>query len=328
MGELKENPNANRDLIIAVIVLFGLWGYKHFEENPIDWSAVARVIILSLLCLLFLTGIIIAIISIYRHKKQKKEEFENFLNKLRLIKETKLYSMEQISQLDEDLKELYDSPHYEKYCDEISKISDNLLKVYGELKKEEEKEKEKSRRWSQEFNLEHYFVAHSTNELPKWAKNYDKDIIKSVTEEYNKKYRKEKVEEIDEYEGKKFYFAKDLTPKEREELIELYGFKNYPFVNFDGNFGNQLFIKNTNSHESDYHFAMKHMFGSLDFGNPMMEYSYKSMVVDVMFTLGKKRIALEIETGSNKELFVEEKIKYLNKNYDKWIILTSRKNKK
>ncbi|MDD3176068.1 MAG: hypothetical protein PHU51_06335, partial [Candidatus Nanoarchaeia archaeon] len=41
-----------------------------------------------------------------------------------------------------------------------------------------------------------------------------------------------------------------------------------------------------------------------------------------------KRIALEIETGSNKELFVEEKIKYLNKNYDKWIILTSRKNKK
>lgn len=48
-----------------------------------------------------------------------------------------------------------------------------------------------------------------------------------------------------------------------------------------------------------------------------------------MFTLKGKKIAIEVETGSmlTRRKVFEEKVKELNKNYDKWFFVVTDKNK-
>ena len=59
-----------------------------------------------------------------------------------------------------------------------------------------------------------------------------------------------------------------------------------------------------------------------------VEHSIKGMRCDVAFITKKEKIAVEIETGKNNALQTSNKVVWLNKNFDKWIILCSRDNKK
>jgi hypothetical protein len=388
MGEVKENPNVNRDFIIAVVVLFGLGGYKYFEKNPINWTLVIYRVIFFFSGVIILIGIIMTIVLIYRHKKRKKEEFENFLSKLHKLNQINEWNYKIINDAKEKIRYLKkDYPKFfEKYAQDFKKLDSRIIFEIKTIENENNAKKElrKQNIEKSEKILEYFIKKDSCKIIPKWAINEEYYVINWAIkdfedikqkeanirhEEYfrerDKEYAEEfilehkglpsdfhnfhkekqkayldalerfekgelkiKTEKEGFYKDEPFYLAKDLTAKERDDLIKLWGYKHMPFIDFDGKFGNQLFIKNLNTHESDYHFAMKHLFGNLNFGSPCMEYSFKGGVVDVFFLFHKKRVALEIETGTNKELFIEEKIKYLNKNYDKWIILTSRKNKK
>lgn len=388
MGEVKESPNSDRDSLTVGLLLIVLGGYGYYQKHPINWSNVLHFAILSLLCLLFLTGIILAIISIYRHKKRKKEEFESFLSRLHKLNQIKTWNYQIIDDAIKEIKYLKKdySKLFEKYSQDFKRLDSCIIlarkMIEDKIKFEDERKK---RNIAKSKKILKYFIENNSCKIiPKWAINEEHFIINWAIENFKEIKEKEENKEHEEYQSQRnkeyaeefilkygslpsdfhsfykekkelyldalerfekgelkiktekegfykdepFYLAKDLTPKERDDLIKLWGYKHMPFIGFNGKFGNQLFIKNLNTHESDYHFAMKHLFGNLNFGSPCMEYSFKGGVVDVLFLFGKKRVALEIETGSNKDLFIEEKVKYLDKNYDKWIILTSRKNKK
>lgn len=138
---------------------------------------------------------------------------------------------------------------------------------------------------------------------------------------------KEEVVEEKEVEGKRFYHAEELEPEKRNELLRN-GYRHKPFIFLDGSSGNNLIIYNNGKSESDYHFCMKHLFAELDKENSKIEYSMENLRADVAFIYSNKKIALEIETGSNKELQVKNKVDWLNKNFDNWIFVCSRANKK
>ena len=45
---------------------------------------------------------------------------------------------------------------------------------------------------------------------------------------------------------------------------------------------------------------------------------------DVAFIYGNKKIAVEIETGKNKDKQVEKKVDWLNKHFNHWVIVASK----
>ena len=396
MGELKENPNANRDLIIAVIVLFGLWGYKHFEENPIDWSAVARVVILLLLCLLFLTGIIITIISIYRHKKQKKEEFEKITTKFHDIVKHSPSTLEECSKKLQKLEE-----YKEIFPIEVNKAKSNVDIRIKEIKEKIQRDKKEKIYWAEQRRKEileekqlekiyeeqvsrllNHFIEKGSNEsIPEWALEFDKDVIEDARKEYRifkqeeknkktqwneiskfvlstdgfphdfqdkdkdeqelylqamelKKQGKLKLQEEDVYGEvnkelleKKFYFYNELSIKDRDLLTTKCGYRHKSFIFLDGRSGNKVLIKNDNPSESDNHFCKKYLIASIDNSMSKIEYEINNQRADVMFSVIGLKIAVEIETGTNKDIQIQRKVDWLNKYFDYWIIICPRKEK-
>jgi uncharacterized membrane-anchored protein YhcB (DUF1043 family) len=124
-----------------------------------------------------------------------------------------------------------------------------------------------------------------------------------------------------------FYEVNELTPEQKERFVNQYGYKHYPFFHLNGKLGNNLIIRNPSKTESDYHFCMKHLFARLD-EDSEIEYPLDGMRADVVFFFGKKQVAIEIETGMNNEKQVKEKVKWLNKNFDYWIIVCPKKKRK
>ncbi|MDD3175131.1 MAG: hypothetical protein PHU51_01490 [Candidatus Nanoarchaeia archaeon] len=396
MGELKENPNANRDLIIAVIVLFGLWGYKHFEENPIDWWAIAHVGIVFLLSVILLIGIIIAIISIYRHKKQKKEEFEKITREFHDVVK---YSP---STLEECAKKLQKLEEYkETFPIEVNKTKSNVDIRIKEIKEKIKQDKKREIYWAEQRRKEileekqlekiyeeqvsrllNHFIEKGSNEsIPEWALEFDKDVIEDARKEYRifkqeeknkktqwneiskfvlstdgfphdfqdkdedeqelyykamelKKQGKLKIQEEDVYGEinkelleKKFYFYNELSIKDRDLLTTKCGYRHKSFMFLDGRSGNKVLIKNDNPSESDNHFCKKHLIASIDNSMSKIEYEINNQRADVMFSVIGLKIAVEIETGTNKDIQIQRKVDWLNKHFDYWIIICPRKEK-
>ena len=71
---------------------------------------------------------------------------------------------------------------------------------------------------------------------------------------------------------------------------------------------------------------MKYLFSEIDKENSEVEYCINELRADVAFVYPKGKVAVEIETGNNKELQISKKVNWLNKNFDYWVFICSRKN--
>jgi len=70
---------------------------------------------------------------------------------------------------------------------------------------------------------------------------------------------------------------------------------------------------------------MKHLIARIDSENSIIEYTIKDLRADVVFTYNKKRIAVEVEKGTNNKKSIKKKVELLNKYFDYWIITCPKK---
>lgn len=211
-----------------------------------------------------------------------------------------------------------------KYHQEAIK---NAIKQYEEIVQEQEELEEL---WKEiaEFIQEHKAYPANYSQLPfKEKQLYDK-ALKLQSQGKLQLVTKTEAEPINDEDeellSKKYYSADELEPEERELLIKKYGYKFKPFIYRDGTTGNNLIIKNDNPSESDYHFCMKHLIAEIDEANSHIEYQKGNLRADIAFIYPDGKLAVEIETGTNKDIQIKQKVDWLNKNFDQWIIICSR----
>ncbi len=271
------------------------------------------------------------ICSIRQNLKEKKIRI--------LAKEKQIEKEERIAQLKEERKqnEFELVLEYFKKKDSANSLPDWALNIDYEIVKKavEEFEKLKHEQIKQEEiweKVKTFIAEHKAYPLDFSRLDYEEQkmykkairLLKRGKLEINKEI---KVDEKDKHLiEKNFFHTEELTPEQRERFITQYGYRHHPFIFIDGRSGNNLIIRNDQRKESDYHFCMKHLFAEL--GDSIIEYSKEGMRADVVYTSNNQKIAIEIETGTNKEIDINKKVKWLNKNFDKWIFVVSRKNRK
>jgi len=167
--------------------------------------------------------------------------------------------------------------------------------------------------------------------------DFDKEEQKIYTETYGefkkgiltRKHLTNLLSSDDPLLKQSFYHAKDLSGRERNKLIHEYNYRSISFIFLEtGKKGNNLLIINDPRKESDYHYCIKQLVHELDKEHSIIEYCEEGKRSDVVFKIKNKTLAVEIETGKNKDLQIENKIDWLNKRFSQWIIICSRKNKK
>lgn len=120
----------------------------------------------------------------------------------------------------------------------------------------------------------------------------------------------------------KFYYADELTPQETSFLIKFYDYKKGKISLGDG-FKSVIFHKE--GRETDKHYLLKQVIARVH-PESKVEYSDKwGNEIDILFTKGREKIAVEVETGTNKTNHTIEKISKLRKRYSKVIVVTNRK---
>lgn len=212
-------------------------------------------------------------------------------------------------------------------------IINGAQEKFSDSKKEEyekEREIETIKELEEEANryiLEHKALPANYHEFS-WKEKlvYDEAIDKF---EKGKLEPKVEIEPEDEEMAKNnFFLSTELSVKQKERFIKKYGYRNYSFSHLNGKLGNNLIIKNNSKTESDYHFCMKHLIARIDEMDSFIEYSIKDMRADVAFILGDKKIAVEIEKGTNNEKQIKKKVDWLNTHFDYWIITAPKKEQK
>ena len=161
--------------------------------------------------------------------------------------------------------------------------------------------------------------------------NEDKMLYDEKLEQFEKGELKPiiKLSEEDEYLLEtSFYLANELSDEQKELLTRYFDYQYYSFTYLNGKLGNNLIIKNTSKTESNYHFCMKHLIARIDSENSIVEYTIKDLRADVVFTYNKKRIAVEVEKGTNNKKSIIKKVELLNKYFDYWIITCPKKEQK
>ncbi|MBT4445946.1 hypothetical protein HOA92_04735 [archaeon] len=123
---------------------------------------------------------------------------------------------------------------------------------------------------------------------------------------------------------KYFYRSKDMTSEMKQQAIAA-GYQHARGIELDGKIcGGGFYLHKAMIKESNYHFVTKHLFAEL---HPKMqvEKSINGKRVDVALCHGKLRLGVEIETGTNKESQLVAKVQWLNKHFEHWIFVCSRK---
>ncbi|MFH1439433.1 MAG: hypothetical protein ABIG89_02630 [Candidatus Woesearchaeota archaeon] len=98
------------------------------------------------------------------------------------------------------------------------------------------------------------------------------------------------------------------------------GFEYVRVNDLDGHQRGGFYIKKENSQESNTHFVLKHLFTELH-DNIYVEQVFGDRRVDAVFLLEGFKLGIEIETGANREDYLADKIKWLDKNFDSWIFV-------
>ncbi len=197
-----------------------------------------------------------------------------------------------------------------------------------EYKEERELERiEELKEEATNYILEHKALPADYHEFSEETKSFYDEAF----DQFEKGELEPKIEIKHEDEGlvkNSFFLANELSTEEKERFIKNYGYRNYSFSHLDGKLGNNLVIKNNSKTESNYHFCMKHLIARIDEVHSIIEYAIKDMRADVAFIFGEKRIAVEVEKGTNNEKQIKKKVDWLNKHFDYWIITAPKKEQK
>jgi len=121
-----------------------------------------------------------------------------------------------------------------------------------------------------------------------------------------------------------FYRAKEMS-QEMKMRADAEGFSYVRGNELDGFVAaGGFYIMKEMKKESSKHFVTKHLFTEL---HPKMkvEHAIKGKRADVAFVSRKLKLAIEVETGTNKKDQLAEKIQWLNQHFDYWFFVCSRK---
>lgn len=171
-----------------------------------------------------------------------------------------------------------------------------------------------------------YYRENDLDTIPHLNSDEKKKIYAKVLKEIKEGKLEIKKKAQIEYVGKKlsrsFYRAQDLDD-EMKRRAKAQGFEFVRGNELDGTICGGFYVLKKNSRESAKHFVMKHLFAEL-YDNMYVEHCIENKRVDVAFLLPDIKIGIEVETGANKEAHWVEKRPWLNKQFDKWIIVCSR----
>jgi len=168
---------------------------------------------------------------------------------------------------------------------------------------------------------EHRLITTNPDEMKKTTESKAKKIEK-------KKPKKKRKVEINVDENQRFFRKSKLNKHEVEYLLSK-GYKISAHKSLASN-KTEDFVLQPRHNES-----LNHLFTIFD----ICEYLEKKGIEtqkfttkkpDVTFTIGKKRYAIEVETGTVLEKApnqLKEKVKTLNENYDEWFFIVTNRNK-
>jgi len=127
--------------------------------------------------------------------------------------------------------------------------------------------------------------------------------------------------------NKRFFHKKDLSMKEVKFLFdEGYQFKKYKSLLTDKM---EEFLLQPRHNESITHLFMTHNISEFLNKNGIETQLYTTKKPDIVFEISGKKYAIEIETGSmlTRRKALVERVKLLNKDYDKWFFVVTDPNK-
>jgi uncharacterized membrane protein len=169
-----------------------------------------------------------------------------------------------------------------------------------------------------------YYKKHSLDTKPELIPEMER-IYANIRKEI--KENKIKLRPEIKYEGEplenKFYRAKGLDEEIKRKAIAQ-GYEHVRGNEINGYISpGGFYIKKDMQKESSKHFLMKYLFSEL---NPKLkiEHNIKGKRADLAYISKKKKIGIEIETGTNKKEQIAKKIKWLNINFDYWIMVCPR----
>jgi len=242
---------------------------------------------------------------------------------------------EQIKELVEHFDKRKTSESLEGWAKDLEpSVIKEAKKQYKAIIEERQRQEEMQKK-AESFVLEHKAYPTNYSEM-EWQEQekYDQAMKKlkkgklQPTPENKPTLETEKLEpKNNDLFKENLYHASSLTEEQKEILLRN-GYRRKPFITLSGASGNNLIIKHDQTNESDYHFCMKHLFREIDFPNSKIEHGNGEFRADVAFIYPEGKIAVEIETGANKEKQVQMKVKWLNNNFDYWVFVCSRDNKK
>ncbi len=232
----------------------------------------------------------------------------------------------------------------ENIIEEARKKYDQYWAEYYERKEEERKEFELKKKCFL-FVYHHNYLPHNLFREEGWqAEEFLEEAIFLKSEgklkEYINQYFNVPIEQDYESVGgeenvkkllkSSFHSLKELNANEILFLKKFCDYKETSVSIFGERFEKGL-IKSA-SNESDNHIILKYLFGKMH-KTAVIEYSITKNVespvfVDVAFNLGKTKVAVEIERGTNKKEYFKGKIKVLEKFFDKILIVVTRNQKK
>ncbi len=122
----------------------------------------------------------------------------------------------------------------------------------------------------------------------------------------------------------KFYIAKGLSDDIKRKALGQ-GFKHVRGVDLDGKVvPGGFYIKKGTSKESDYHFYTKHLLKEID-NRIRIEYCIEDKRVDAAIVVEFMKVGIEIETGTNDNEQLANKIEWLNHHFNLWMFIVPRK---
>ena len=255
-----------------------------------------------------------------REEKRKKEKNNkqiinkifNYFKEEDTIKTIPIWAKNTEQEIIEEAKRKYYEHTHEQYRQERTK----------EINKEQEEQ-------AKQFIIKNKALPSNYQELSEEEQNNYDQALKQLEQGTLTKTESYEVEEQDKYLAtRRFFLAKELNKEQKERFTKKYGYKHKPFTHLNGKLGNNLIINNQSKTESDYHFCTKHLLAKIDDENSHIEYSIKEMRADAVFKYRNKKIAVEVETGSNNKEQIIKKIEWLNKYFNYWIILAPKKEQK
>ena len=165
-------------------------------------------------------------------------------------------------------------------------------------------------------------IVASKEEYKQITTNADEILLDEVPKKISPRKLNIKVDET-----KRVHRSRNLSKDEKEYLIKK-GFREESFRTITSKRRENYFVRPRFNETSTHLFVIYNIKHYLEEKGIKVEL-YVTRKPDIIFKIGKRKIAIEVETGSmlsQKKVFVE-KVKSLNKNYSEWFFVVTNPNK-